>query len=244
MTSKDKWWLEYRRWISFLILSTIVIISAYYLANVFVALCTINISSASQSTAAIDSYGAENNSLRWEYTLQPPKKYVWDSNKESWAFCTLESRSLTKNIDFSDITQVTFYVRGSIENTPMEVNMFTRTQDKISNEITRYQYIIPRGVIVTTNWKKITVNMSDYSIAPWTKESYPDAPVTPKLQNVYAFGIASKSTEMVVKNNIWIDELTLINKNGSAVNILHFDNFNTTIQGADSIWNVGWGHLP
>ena len=232
-----------RRLLSYLVLSVIVIVAAYYLANVFVAFCTVNIPPNSQSTATIDSYGADHNSLRWEYTLQPPKEYIWSSNKESWAFCTLESRSLEKNIDFSDIGQVTFYVRGSIENIPLEVNIYTRKNDAFSKETPSYQYVIPKDVTVPTNWKKVTVNLSDYSVAPWIKASYPDASGTPELNNVYAFGFASKSKERVLKNNIWIDELTFVNKNGSVDYIHHFDNINTTIQGVDCIWNVGWGHL-
>lgn len=234
---------EYRRGLSFLVLSIIGIVFAYYLANVFVALCTINLPSDSQSTGKIDSYGADYNSLKWEYTIQSPKKYVWSSNRESWAFCTLESRSIDKNIDFSDIAQIIFYGRSSVENIPLEVNIYTRKKDEISNEITSYQYVLPQTVIFTTNWKKITVNMSDYSIAPWTKASYPDAPATPELKNVYAFGFASKSKETVLKNNIWIDELTLIKNTGSVDYILHFNDFNNTIHGSDNIWNVGWGHL-
>jgi len=201
----------------------------------------VNTPSDSQSIATIDPYGAEDTALKWEYTLKPPKNYVWSENRECWAYCNLESRSLDKNIDFSDISQVTFYIRSSINYNPLEVSIFTRKKDETSKEVTSYEYILPQTIIATTNWKKITVNVSDYSITPWTKDNYHDAPVRPELQNVYAFGFASKLKEPMFKNNIWIDELALINNNGSIEYILHFNDFNGTIQGADLIWNVGWG---
>ena len=234
---------ETKRFIIIIISGFIIIVFGYIAASLFLAACMVNNSPVYQSNISIDTYGAENNSLRWDYYLQPEKKYIWSKIPENWAFLSVESRSTQNFFDLSDIESISFFVKGDIENYPLEFNIFTRLPVDATGEMISYQYTSDKPVMSSTNWKKITIYLDNMVLTQWTKTSFPSASSHSDLSHVYSIGLAIKSNEIFIKNQIWIDELIFTKRDGSIEKISSFDTMNVSIKKREGIWHTGSGYL-
>ena len=197
-----------------------------------------NIKPIYESNAMINQYGANYTSIGWIYNIQPEKKYIWSSPKESWAYLDMDIRNIEHDLDLSDFEGISFYIKSNIENELIGFNLFTQNLS-LDREI--FQYNSP--VLVTTNWKEQTVLFSNLSTTPSVKKWYPGAPIRPNLKKVFAFGFA-KNTKEPTQNEIWVDEVYLFSKNGNRTLISDFNSVDTNINGTEGLWHFGWGSTP
>jgi hypothetical protein len=197
----------------------------------------LNIKPIYESNAMINQYGANYTSIVWIYNIQPEKKYIWSSPKESWAYIDMDIRNIEHDFDLSDFAGISFYIKRSIENELIGFNLFTKN---ISLDREIIQYNCP--VLLTTNWKEQKVLFSNLSTTSSVKKWYPGAPISPDLKKVFAFGFA-KNTKDPTQNEIWIDEVYLFRNNGNRTLISNFNSLNTSINGTEGLWHFGWGYL-
>lgn len=214
-----------------IIIPIITLIIGTILGALFPSMFVPNIESVYTSDVIIDQYGFNYTSAKWEYHIQPERKYIWDTPKESWSYFIMEIRDLRDDFNLSDYKGVSFYIKGNIENQKIEFNLFSE-----------YQYWNKGNLLVTTWWREEEILFSNLSLAPWIEKWYPNASKTPVLEKVNAFGFAIKTQEPT-KNTIWIDEIYLIHKNGSKTLISNFNTLNVSVDGKEGLWHVGWGHL-
>lgn len=191
-----------------------------------------NIEPIYASDIIIDQYGMNYTSAKWEYQISPEKKYITSTPKESWSYFIMETRDLRDYFNFSNYKGVSFNIKGNIENQQIEFNLFSEG----------HQYWNNGNLLVTTKWEKRDILFSDLCITPWIEKWHPDAPKNPNLEMVTGFGFAIK-TFTPTENNIWIDEIELIHKNGSKTLISNFNTFNVSVNGNEGLWHTGWGHL-
>jgi len=212
------------------------------LGALFPSMLVPNIKPVYTSDVIIDQYGFNYTSARWEYHIQPERKYIWNSPKESWAYFDMDIRNMEDDFNLSDYKGVSFYIKGNIENQLIEFNLFTHnfTHDNKVHKV--YQYWNKGNLLVTTSWRKEEILFSNLSATPWTEKWHPEAPKTPNLEKVCAFGFAIKTHEPT-KNKIWIDEVELIHKNGSKMLISSFNTLNVSINAKEGLWHAGLGHL-
>jgi hypothetical protein len=199
-----------------------------------------NIKPIYESNAIMDQYGANYTSIEWTYSIQPERKYIWSSPKESWAYFDMDTRNIKNDLDLSDFDGISFCIKGNIENEPIEFNLFVHNISLENDSREMLQYNSP--VLITSNWKEQKVFFSNLSTTASVKKWYPGAPKSPNLKKVFAFGFA-KNTKEPTQNEIWIDEVYLFRKNGNRTLISDFSSLNTNINGTEGLWHNGWGHL-
>ncbi len=221
----------------------IAFIIGFSIANLFLSVFVINIEPVYTSNVTIDQYGANYTSARWEYHIQPERKYIWDTSKESWAYFDMDIRNIEEDFNLSDCKGVSFYIKGNIENQLIEFNLFTHNFTQDNKVYNVYQYWNKGNLLVTTNWRREKILFSTLSATPWTEKRYPEAPESPNLEKVCAFGFAIKKTVEPTENKIWIDEMYFLHKNKSKTLISTFNALNTSTNGKEGLWHAGWGHL-
>lgn len=214
-----------------IIIPIITLIIGSILGALFPSMFVPDIKSVYTSDVTIDQYGFNYTSAKWEYHIQPEKKYIWSFPKESWSYFIIELRDLRDDFNLSDYKGVSFCIKGNIENQKIEFNLFS---DK-------YQYWNKGNLLVTTKWREDEILFSNLCVAPWTEKWHPEAPKNPNLEKVRAFGFAIKTTTPT-ENKIWIDEVELIHRNGSKTIISNFNTLNASINGKEGLWHVGWGY--
>jgi hypothetical protein len=229
------------------LITTIAFIIAFFIVNgIFIPFVLVNHSPVYASQISIDQYGANDSSVLWDYTVQPERKYCSDQARESWAFFDFDTKNIDNTLDLSDYQGLSFYIKGNIENQKIEFNLFTQEIGE-NNEYLRYQYYNGGNLVTSSNWKKVRILFSELNITPWSEGSYPSAPRKPDLKKVYAFGFADKinnNTEAMVNNQIMIDEVYLIRKDGTTTLLNDFTGFNATINNRPGLWHTGWGIDP
>jgi len=223
--------------------TAVALLFGFVLANLILSVFVINIEPVYTSDVIIDQYGANYTSARWEYHIQPEKKYICDTPKKSWAYFDMDIRNIEENLNLSDCKGVSFYIKGNIENQLIEFNLFTHNFTHNNKEHNVYQYWNKGNLLVTTNWRREEILFSNLSATPWTEKWHPEALEGPNLEKAYAFGFAIKKTHRPTENKIWIDEMHLVHKNGSKTLISNFNTLNVSINGKDGLWHAGWGHL-
>jgi hypothetical protein len=193
-----------------------------------------------ESVCSIDPQGYKNTSAKWEYDIQPEKKWFFSDTKESWAFFDMDLKDIKDDFNLSDCKGISFYIRGSTNTNIVEFSLFTHEFYNGMHEI--YQYWNEEKLLVDNFWKPETIHFSNLTLTPWTKKYYPGAPNEPDLKKVYGIGFAVRTNEAHIQNAIFIDELELIYKNGSRITISDFSTFNVDINGKEGYWHCWRGH--
>lgn len=228
-----------KHWKIVLIIGILAPISVGITINVFLPIIRPDKRPIHKSEFTIDQYGAKYTSAKWEYEIQHKKKYFFDNffgSKLSWAYFDMDVRDIENSFNLSDCERISFYIKGSHENIPLEFNLFTR---EFGEEHKVYQY--STYFSVSTIWQKKEITFMDLTITPWTQRSYPSAPKKPAMEKVYAIGFAAK-TSNYRHEVIFVDEIGLIDKNGNKNVITDFATPNISIRGIDGVWFTGTGH--
>ena len=190
------------------------------------------------SSDSIDTYGALNSSIRWDYRLHPPPKLYFIFPKDIWAYFDFDVKNIENSFNLSDYKGISFYIKGNQEDQLMEFNVFTHNVT-LNHEV--YQYT-NNHLIVRTNWRHETIYFNDLVRTPWTTEWYPGSSEKPDLNSVFAFGFAVK-TDHATQNQIWIDEIYLIKNNDERLLLMNFDgNKEPGLNGVLGQWHSGWGY--
>jgi hypothetical protein len=175
----------------------------------------------------------------WTYRVAPERLFIWSPQPTAWAYFDADIRDIESSFNFSNYSGIGFYVMGMQEGQNLQFNLFTHnwTKDK-EHEV--YQYTYNEDIRTTTNWRYVEVNFSDFRIAPWQKDAYPNSQ-QPDLQKVFGFGL-SATTSSRLSNTVRVDEMSLLDKNGSRTLIADFSALNATIDGKEALFHAGAGY--
>lgn len=193
-----------------------------------------------ESEISLDSHHLTQgeNSLRWQFEIQPTMVTCFNKAKEVGCYLHLEVRPDSgdniSGIDLREFKEIIFSAKTNITTLMIdEFNMF------IGKEYIHFYYI-NNLIPIETVWKDYYINLGKFDLARWdnrTKEHEINDRMD--VQNVVAFGLDLKTDCKPKKGKLWIDNVRLVAKNGQIILISDCDNLVSIFQGKRLQWISG-----
>lgn len=175
------------------------------------------------SSITVDSVESRQGkeSLRWDFTLQPTRRYLFSPTDTIGGLFHLEIQPNKEGrligMDFSPYDEIIFYAKASSELLLInEVNLF------IGPNHIQYINSSRNDLLLSTNWTEYRLSFQDFKIAPWELK-YRSHMIdkgfinTPKIANVTGLGIDLKTDSKVLSGRIWVDFIRLRGNKGAEI---------------------------
>ena len=182
-----------------------------------------------------------SSSLRWDFTLQPDRKYMFSPTSTVGGLLHLEVRADSKGhiqgLDLQKYKELRFFAKASSEVLILnEINLFT------GPNYIQYMYSKNEALILNTKWAEYRIDLEDFSIAPWELQ-YRSQLVTnnqqtssPDLRDVTSLGFDLKTDRNTLSGRIWIDYIRLIDKDGNEEILSDEDDLKFVVSDKSLIW--------
>lgn len=200
------------------------------------------------SAATIDEqeYRQGHGSMKWEFHAEPEQVSLLDRLRGRG---TLVSELLhmevfpddTGSIAGMDLTgykQIKFYARSSSEGLAVsEFNLFAGPD--------YFQYTYGESpLLVNTKWVEYSLDLNGFNLAPWESEYRGDLiPSGSPLSDVTALGFDIKA-EAPNAGTIWVDQVRLVNSDGSEITLSDCDNSTFSFQQRNLRWKAEAVEVP
>lgn len=202
------------------------------------------------STLTVDGIESRQGkeSLRWDFTLQPEKRYMFSPTNVIGGFLHLEvqpdKEGRIKGLNLSEYNEISFYAKASSEVFFVnEFNLF------IGSNYIQYTQSTDKTFFLSTKWTEYRIAFNEFSIAPW-EQAYRSHLIdknylnVPNIKNVSAIGFDLKTTDETLSGRIWIDYLRLIDKKGSEIILSDGSNNNLNYLNQPLRWVTGAREYP
>jgi hypothetical protein len=198
-----------------------------------------------ESEVSIDSAEARQgtNSVRWDFSLQPEKKYVVSSPSTIGGFLHLEVRADEKGrirgVDLQNYKELRFFAKSSKELGKIdEVNLFTGPY------YIQYIYSSNGTFLLSTKWAEYRISLDKFTLARWEKQYrrhlIDDNNVeVPAMDNVTGIGFDLKTDDRARTGKIWIDYVRLVDEAGNEEVLSKGDDDRVEFSGRTLVWGAG-----
>ncbi len=202
------------------------------------------------SSITVDSFESlqERESLRWDYALQPKRRYLFSPTSIVGGIFHLEvlpdNKGIIRGLDLSEYDEILFYAKSSHEMLIVnEFNLFTG-----QNHI---QYIGNghKPLLLLTKWSEYRLPLNRFKIAEW-EYKYRAHLIenkhlsSPDLTNVTGFGFDLKTENRVLSGSIWIDYIRLRATDGTEVTLSEANDINFEFLERQLRWMSGARNYP
>jgi len=165
-----------------------------------------------------------DKSLKWTFSIQPHKTYVWDRPAPVGAFAHLESgydmAGRVQSMDFREFDGMRFYASSNVEGLPLDFNIF------IGPALVQYRRDQP-PLRIGSIWREYYVAFDEFSLAPW-ESATSDSPVTPDLCCVTALGLDVTASGSPAEATVFLDAVRLVRADGSETVLDDFERQDAT----------------
>lgn len=202
------------------------------------------------SSVSVDSSEARqgSKSLRWDFGLQPAKKYMFSPTLIVGGLLHLEVRpdedGHINGLDLSEYDEIRFFAKASCEMFLLnEINLFT------GSHYIQYTYSAKDALFLNTKWAEFRILLDKFSIAPWELQYRSDIigknhVRVPNIKDVSALGFDLKTKDKALSGRIWVDYVRLIDKEGNEEMLSDGSDSNIIFLGRSLIWNTGAREYP
>lgn len=202
------------------------------------------------SSITVDSFESiqGRKSLRWDFALQPEKRYLFSPIGIVGGLFHLEvlpdKKGNIKGLNLSKYDEILFYAKASHEMLIVnEFNIFTG-QDYI-------QYIgnPNKPFLLSTKWSEYRFSLKGFKVAQWDyKYRYhlidKKYLSSPDLANVTGLGFDLKTDDRVLSGSIWIDYIRLRATDGTEVTLSEANDIDFEFFGRQLRWISGAREYP
>ncbi len=197
------------------------------------------------SLVSVDSSDARqgNKALRWDFTLQPAKKYLFSSAHLVGGLLHLNVRpnkdGHITGLDLLKYDEIRFFAKASSEKFVLnEINLFT------GPDFIQYKYSNNEALLLSTKWAEYHISLDKFLIAPWElkyRSNLIDKNYQrePDLKKVSSLGFDLKTKTEVLSGRIWVDYLRLINNKGEEKILSDGDSVDINVLGRPMVWLAG-----
>lgn len=205
--------------------------------NIFV----INQRKVGKNTFSVDKTQSRQgaNSLKWEFALQPQKKYRVSKTAPMGSYLHIEvlpdRDGNIRGLDLAAFRGIRFFAKSRSEGLQLtEFNVFSGP--------TYLQYLLDtqEKILLTTRWNRFFVDFDQLRLAPWGK---PTRDVRGRgLSNVTALGWDMKafSDRPHVSGTIWLDNIRLIARDGSEIVLSDAEHIDWHFNNKALTWRSDW----
>jgi len=197
------------------------------------------------SSVSIDSNDTRqgNSALRWDFRLQPAKKYLFSPAHTIGGLLHLRIRpdndGHISELDLLKYKEIRFFAKASSEIFILnEINLFT------GPDFIQYRYSNNETFLLSTKWAEYHISLNKFAIAPWELK-YRSHLIDknflgePNLRKVSSLGFDLKTEADALSGRIWIDYLRLVNKEGNEEILADGNSLNVKVQGHPMVWLAG-----
>lgn len=202
------------------------------------------------SSVAVDSNEARqgNKSLRWDFTLQPAKKYMFSPTQLVGGLLHLEVRpdkeGNVNGLNLLKYEEIRFFVKASCEMFLLnEINLFT------GPNFIQYTYSTKEAFFLNTKWSEYRISLDKFFIAPWEHQYRPHLATknhlsAPNMKEVSGLGFDLKTNDKALSGSIWVDYVRLIDKKGNEEILSDGSELNLNLFECPLIWIAGAREYP